>query len=62
MWWEEEKNLPDVEEMASGDNGRREDGGGYKTISNSNGDNNRIEVNEEKKNARVRYDVAQFGI
>ena len=51
--------------MTSSDNGRRENGGGDKTISNSIGDNNRIEVNEEEKkekNERVRYDVAQFGI
>jgi len=58
----------EVEEMTSSDNGQRENGGGDKTISNSIGDNNRIDVNEEekqnktRKNKRVRYDVAQFGI
>ena len=39
----------EVEEKISGDNGRREDGGSDKTIINSNGNNNRIEVNEEEK-------------
>ena len=39
----------EVEDMTSGDNGRREDGGGDKTISNSDGDNNMIGVNEEEK-------------
>ena len=35
--------------MTNGENGRREDGGGNQTISNGDSDNNRIEVNEEKK-------------
>ena len=35
--------------MTSSDNGRRENGGSDKTISNSNGDNNRIKVNEKEK-------------
>ena len=39
----------EVEEKISGDNGRREDGGVDKTIINSDGDNNMIEVNEEEK-------------
>ena len=39
----------EVEEMTSGDKGQREDGGGDKIISNSDGENNRIEVKKKKK-------------
>ena len=49
--------------MTNGDNGRREDVDGDKTISNGDGDNNRIKVNEEEeKNEQVKYYVAQFGL